>query len=141
MAFLSQQIAATRRREGGAAGYRQTMSRRDTIPASVMGWNVRDALAKMKPEYAIRLDNYFPELGAVRLRRGYTMHRDTGSGANVETLFAHTTGSMDMHFAAAGGVIYDITTPVVSEFATGQSSNRWQYRRVPGAHDPRERRR
>ena len=108
-------------------GQRTQLASRDTIPASVRGWNTRDALAAMKPEYATILDNYFPELGQVRLRRGAQPVRDTGSGEAVETLISHRSGTTRKIFAASGGNLYDITTAnAITTVKDSLTSNRWQ---------------
>ena len=66
----------------------------------------------MKPEYAIKLDNYFPDFGAVRLRKG-CMEYVRGLGtAYLETLIAHDSGTVSKLYAIGGGKMYDITTPI-----------------------------
>ena len=57
-----------------------------SIPAPVKGWNAKDALANMDQEFAITLDNVFPNLTDVEVRSGYASY-STGNGSGaVETL-------------------------------------------------------
>ena len=39
--------------------------RRSVIPAPVAGWNTQDPEAAMRPEFAVSMENYFPERGRV----------------------------------------------------------------------------
>lgn len=99
------------------------------MPAPVGGWNARDALANMKPEQAVILDNYFPEEARIRLRQGHTSHA-TGMSGNVDTLMVYTgiTGTQKL-FAANNGYIYNSTSAgaVGAADVSGLTSNRWQY--------------
>ena len=121
---------ATHEHGSAALGPRQTIGTRRTIPAPTKGLNTRDAFAAMDPDYAIKLDNYFPDSGAVRLRNGYIGYaKDMGSGY-VEGLVPHYSGTVEKFFAFAGGSMYDITgdgSPTVIEVGaavkTGLSSN------------------
>lgn len=82
------------------------------IPASLaaptLGWNARDALADMKPLYAVTLKNWFPSATDVVLRNGYTDYM-TGF-VQVETLMAYSGAAASKLFAIAGTVIYNATS-------------------------------
>ena len=83
-------------------------------------------LAVMKPQFAVRLDNYFPEAGRVRLRKGSTEHA-TSVGSAVESLFSHQSGSVSKLYAASSGALYDVTSAGSgTSLQTGFTSNRWQ---------------
>ena len=41
-----------------------------SVPAPTKGLNAKDALANMSSDYAIILDNWFPEPSSVDVRRG-----------------------------------------------------------------------
>ena len=43
--------------------------RRSVIPAPVAGWNTQDPEAAMRPEFAVSMENYFPERGRVVSRQ------------------------------------------------------------------------
>ena len=88
---------------------------RGIIPAPTMGWNTRDSLSAMRSQYAVVLDNYFPEHGVVRLRRGSVEHA-TGLSATdaVETLFVWRSGATEKLFAICDGSIYDVTASAES---------------------------
>lgn len=116
-----------------ALGSRQGAGTRQTIQAPVGGWNTRDAQAAMKPKYAIRMDNYFPETGACRLRKGYrTFATDVGTG-DVEALFTHESGSVKQLYAAGSGGIYEVTDGrEASPVAISQKGNRWHSSHIAG---------
>ena len=56
-----------------------------TISAPTGGWNTRASLNEMPPLDAVVLDNFFPTVGAVKLRRGHESYA-TGMTGSVETL-------------------------------------------------------
>ena len=102
----------------GPASLGGTGTRRD-IPAPVGGWNTRDALATMKKKYGIRLDNFFPEAGAVTLRRGCVEHsKGFGDSNNVNSIFAHDSDVKKL-YAVADGKLWDATGSTASSLASG----------------------
>lgn len=103
-----------------------------SLPAPVGGWNARDSRDGMAETDAVELNNWFPDTGEVRLRKGYTEHA-SGLGGNVETLAEYHAGSTRKFLAAANGKMWDITdgdTP--SSLKTGFSNNRWQWAAFQG---------
>ena len=118
-----------------SVGQRETIGRRNTIPAPTKGWNTRDPLADMNAAYAVVLDNFFPDRGAVRLRRGFTEHA-TGVGTGyVETLIPHYSGSVAKFYAIGGGSLYDITMSgaVSTALASSLTSNVWSWAAAGGS--------
>ena len=98
-----------------------------SVPAPVKGLNAKDSLADMDQDWAVELENMFPNLTTVDLRGGYISH-STGNGTGaVETLVEYAGPSTRKLLCAAGGVIYDASASGGSTaIATGKSSNRWQ---------------
>lgn len=95
-----------------------------SIVAPVGGLNDRDAWPNMPKEDAIILDNWWVEPSRLVTRQG-SQTWVGGFTEPVETLFEHSKldGTAEI-FAAAGGGIYDVTTPgeLDSPVVTGQSS-------------------
>lgn len=104
-------------------------TRTASVPAPVLGWNTRDALADMDPRHAVRMDNWFCDDDQVSLRRGTDAHA-TGLGSAVETLIEYNalTGANKL-FAAAGTAIYDVTSAgaVGAAVQSGLTNARFQY--------------
>jgi len=98
-----------------------------SIPAPVRGWNARDSLANMPEDFAVELDNIFPNLTSCDLRSGFASH-STGNGSGaVETLVEYAGPSTRKLISAAGSVIYDSSAAGGSTaIATGKSNARWQ---------------
>lgn len=95
-----------------------------TFPIATGGWNARDALDAMKPDEAETLINWFPETTYCRLRRGYTAHSDTGTGAAVKTLAVW--GSDASHLlAASDGEWWDCTSDPAVSVGSGYGSDIW----------------
>lgn len=109
-----------------------------TIPASIGGWNARDALAAMKPEDAIVLDNLIPITGGVQLRRGRQVHA-TGLGGAVLSLmeYAPPSGSNRL-FAATATAIHDATAKgaVGAALLSGLTGGAWQHVMFPSLGGP-----
>lgn len=141
-------VSERRSRGQRASGY--------STPAPVGGWNARDSVANMAESDATRLDNWFPEEGQVRIRRGYEKYTDetvywvtedgdnvvTGDGydavvstgldqsVNFESVMAWSAPADSALFAAGGGKIYDVTGGgEVSGIpvVTGLNLDRWQH--------------
>lgn len=95
----------------------------------VGGWNSKQPLAAMSPEFAVQLKNWFPQPGFGEMRRGYQRHAwdivsDTTS---IETLMAWRGPASSKLFAAGGGAIYDVTANQVGTSAvTSLTGDRWQ---------------
>jgi len=98
-----------------------------SVPAPVRGINAKDSLADMDADWAIELENMFPNLTSVDLRGGYAEH-STGNGSGaVETLIAWAGPTGQKLLSASGGAIYDASSAgAASSLATGKSNDRWQ---------------
>lgn len=101
------------------------------MPAPVGGWNARDGLAEMDKRDAVKLDNYFPGTGSVKLRRGSSRH-----AVNVGRVTAFTRAStatyidgdnvlqtaaidvMRFNISQTGDLLY--TTPLIESAATNR---------------------
>ena len=103
------------------------VSQSASIPAPVRGWNVRDSLANMPEDFAVELENIFPNLTSCDLRSGFASH-STGNGTGaVETLVEYAGPVTRKLISAAGSVIYDSSAPGGStSIATGKTNARWQ---------------
>ena len=96
-----------------------------TVMAPVGGWNTRDSLADMKPQYATCLDNYFPEGNYLRLRNGYAAHATGISGA-VQTVMEWSGPSSSKLFAANATAIYDVSAAgAVGSASLGTLTSGW----------------
>jgi hypothetical protein len=98
-----------------------------SVAAPIGGWNARDSVAEMNPLDAVVLNNFYPTPSQIQLRKGYTQYA-TGITGQVDTLMQYSGGSTSKMFAAAGSVIYDVSTAgAATSVVTGQGSDRWQY--------------
>lgn len=88
---------------------RQEIDSGSASPAPVRGWNTRDPLANMRPDYAVYLDNWFPTASDVRVRNGARDHV-TGITGEVKTLAPWTGQSGSKLFAITNSGIFDVTT-------------------------------
>lgn len=126
---LLRRIGIVARQHGSASiGARQQTGSRAVVPPPIRGLNRRDAYATMEKEYAVNLDNYFPDHGGVRLRPGSKEYA-TGVGSGyVETLIPHD-GTAKQLFAIGGGKVHDISEAgaVKTALATGLTKSRWNY--------------
>lgn len=100
-----------------------------SLPAPVKGWNTRDALAMMKPEHAIVLDNFFPANEQIELRHGFTSHA-TGLDGAVESLMEYVpaTGT-GVLFGASNDDIRNVTSSgaVGAAVVSGLTNARFQH--------------
>lgn len=78
--------------------------------APIGGWNTQDPEAVMRPEYALVLENWFPEAKGVRTRPGAVNHI-TGFGVPVKSLMAYASPTASSLWAATDAGIYAATNP------------------------------
>jgi hypothetical protein len=100
------------------------------LPIPTGGLDAVSPLTSMPPDRAVALDNWFPQLGYIELRKGHQPHSNTGeTGQPVESLMAYnaSVGASDKMFAAVNGKIEDVTTGTASESLTGLTNDRWQH--------------
>ena len=83
----------------------QAMEKSSNAP--IGGWNTRDSLDDMPKKDAIKLENWFPGLGSVKMRNGISSHATGIGSSNVEWLGEYHSGSDRDLLAAGGGGIYD----------------------------------
>lgn len=96
-----------------------------SVPSPYGGWNTRDALGAMSQTDAVVLDNWFPTVGDVVTRKGYTEHvTGLGNGA-VETVAEYHSGADRHLIASCDGELFDATTSA-SSLGSGYSNDRWQ---------------
>jgi len=67
-------------------------------------------LAKPAPDSATRLDNWFPELDSVRMRKGRLKHATISASDPCLSIFTHES-SVSVLFAATATDIYNVSTP------------------------------
>jgi hypothetical protein len=96
-------------------------------PAPIGGLNTRDDIGNMPDTDAITLDNWFPDVGKVTQRKGFTGHA-TGVGSGlVETLAEYNSGTTRKLLAAGANRIYDATSAAAAtSLAHGFTNPRWQ---------------
>lgn len=93
----------------------QNSARKITIPAPTRGINARDPFISMRPGDAIYLDNFWPQLNDVSLRKGWTNFASVPTDTvalphNIRTLMSYAPPSgSDKLFAATEAGIYDVT--------------------------------
>ena len=99
------------------------------IPFPVKGWNTRDPLEEMDPQFSPEMVNFFPRGRDGVLRNGYRTHATGMGSASVPTVveYAAESGTRQL-IAAANGNIYNATTfnAAATSLASGFSENRWQ---------------
>lgn len=97
-----------------------------TLGAPLGGWNTRDPLEAMEPTDAITLDNWYPDVSGVLVRKGSALFADTATGVPVYALMAFQAGASAKLLAASSGSIWDITSSIPSLLKSGFASDKWQ---------------
>lgn len=108
----------------------QRMPQSKMLPVPTGGLDAISPLTGMPPENGITLDNWFPQLRWIEIRRGHVEHCDTANaGDPIESLMAYNAevGSSDRLFAAVSGDIVDVTTSTPSVSVTTLTNDRWQH--------------
>ena len=105
--------------------------RQGVVLAPTGGWDASSPLADMPKDRAVELINWFPQPGYIEVRRGSNYHawNLVSDATPVETLMPYVgmAGTSKL-FAAAGTIIYDVTTEGIgTESATGFANARWQW--------------
>lgn len=117
----------------GARSARHANALSTSIPPPVGGWNTKDSLADMELQYAVVLDNWFPEDDKITLRQGHASHA-TGMTGNIDTLLEYTTtAGADKLFACdTDGDIYEVTSAgaVGAAVVTGMTGIQWQHQQI-----------
>jgi hypothetical protein len=106
---------------------RHLVSTSQSVPAPIWGWDALNPVAKMPPDHAIRLVNWFPQTSWVELRNGYIQHADCGTGLPVESLMAYQGLISAQLFAVSDDSVFDVTTDSVTTEVTGLDNARVQH--------------
>lgn len=94
-----------------------------TVPAPIGGLNGRDPLAAMDARDAYLMDNMFPGTASVESRKGCRKYNSNTLNAPVQALEVYAGAAGDKMLAWAGGKVYDVSTAVPQQLATGFVSN------------------
>lgn len=97
-----------------------------SVSAPTGGWNTRSALAEMKANEAVDLDNWFPNTAYCESRGGMTAHA-TGMTGNGKSFIIHTSmaGTSKMFCTTASGV-YNVTSAgAVSASVATSTNGKW----------------
>ena len=99
-----------------------------SVPAPVGGLNSRDSVDAMPPTDALIMSNFFPTVGKITLRDGYTQFC-TGIGTgDVETLIEHSAGANRQLLAiGSNGTFYQIDTGSAVSKKTGLANGRAEH--------------
>lgn len=123
-------LKALRSKGGGGRGQ---ISQTKTMAAPTGGWNARDPDAAMGEQFALQMDNFYPSVANVQLRKG-CIDWVGGIPGRVRTLMRYGGATSEKLFAAASvgagtGAIYDVTTQgtVGAPVVTGQTNTKYKY--------------
>lgn len=121
-------LATIHKRAGGRPSpVNEATTRPYSHPAPYGGWNARGNLANMPPTDAIQMDNVFPGVQEVALRKG-CIDWVTGFGSNIKTLLAYSSSTTSKLFASTNTAIYDVTANgTVGASVTTCTSGFWSY--------------
>ena len=99
-------------------------------PAPYGGWNARGNLANMPFTDAIQMDNIFPGVQEVELRKG-RIDWKTGFGANIRTLMPYHAATTSKLFAATSSGVYDATgSGVVGAVVSAATNGFWSHTNI-----------
>lgn len=88
---------------------RQRVSTTSSVPAPVLGWNARDAIANMKPRDAYIMNNWWPEASRISHRKG-SMNYSTSVAGVTETLAVYQPpNGAELMFGWSGDSLYDMS--------------------------------
>ena len=115
-----------RRSRSSARPSNEATARTYAVPSPYNGWNARGNLSVMKPTEAIQLDNLFPGIQSVGLRKG-CINWVTGFSANIKSLLPYSGRNIDKLFASTNTGIYDVTgSGVVGAAAATCTNGQWE---------------
>jgi hypothetical protein len=92
------------------AAARAPVSEPAFLPAPTKGWYVGANLADAPAGTAYVLDNAFPQLDYIRMRRGSAAYATGMTSAAVSALMPYTSGSASKLFAVCSGSIFDVSS-------------------------------
>lgn len=103
------------------------LARTVQVPAPYGGWNARGNLANMPPLDAIILDNIFPGVQEVSLRKGMAGFK-TGFASPVHALMVYNGPTVSKMFASTDTAIYDSTASgAIGASVATCTSGWWHY--------------
>ena len=82
------------------------------LGAPLGGWNTRDPIEAMQPTDAVVLDNWYPDVAGVLVRKGSAIYYDLATATPVYSLMSYQAGSVGKFLAASSGAIWDISTAI-----------------------------
>lgn len=105
----------------------EATGRTATVPAPYGGWNAAGNLSNMPPLDAVVMDNIFPGVVDVSLRKG-SVSWVTGLSATAKTLMPYERPSGSKIFAATDSGVYNVTTSGAAPAAEFSCTNgRWSW--------------
>lgn len=98
------------------------------LGAPLGGWNTRDPIEAMQPTDAVVLDNWYPDVAGVLVRKGSAIYYDLLTATPVYSLMSYQAGSIGRFLAASSGTIWDISTvnTALTPLKAGFASDVWQ---------------
>lgn len=111
-----------------------TIAEAASIPACTKGWYVGANLAEAPPGTAYVLQNAFPQLNYVRMRRGTNVWASGMPSSVVPSLLPFNNGSSSKLFAVCNNAFYDVssTGSVGAALVTGLSNSTWESMQFTG---------
>jgi hypothetical protein len=105
----------------------EAIARPFSHPAPYGGWNARGNLANMPSTDAIQMDNVFPDVQEVELRKG-SITWATGFTAPVKMLLAYNGPTTSRLFASTNTEIFNVTASgAIGAAVTTCTSGQWSY--------------
>ena len=118
--------AVHRRSRSFAQPRNEATARTYSLPAPYGGWNARGNLTTMPSTQAIQMDNIFPGVQNVGLRKG-CIDWVTGFALNIKALLPHSGKNVDKLFAATNGGIYNVTASgAVGAIVQASTNGAWE---------------
>lgn len=116
----------------------RNVSHSKSMVAPIGGWNARDPIAAMKPQYALVLDNWIPRVGDCTIREGCANHL-TGLAQRTKTLVKYTppTAANNKMYACNDSGIFDASIAGAVGAAVKACTNgyfNWTQMGVSGGH-------
>lgn len=98
------------------------------LGAPLGGWNTRDPIEGMEPTDALLLDNWYPDVAGLLVRKGSQPYYDVATGLPVYSLMSFKAGASSKFLAASAGNIWDVSTTnmAVTSLKSGLQSDKWQ---------------
>lgn len=96
-----------------------------SVPAPYGGWNATGNLSNMPATDAVLMDNVFPDISDVGLRKGRSDWA-TGFGSPVKRLLAYESATLSKQFASTATGVYDVSSAgAIGAAAFACTSGEW----------------